>query len=276
MRSKNEASKPGLGLSLAVLAGTEETKMRVWLIVAWIASFAPLVSERAEAAFVNGVETFDGQVLDTSTWQVRYNSVVVQNDALTIPSGEVVTADSLVPVGRGVRVDVVVSQIPGVINNYPGAVSMHLTTASAGTGTGAWNDSFAAELNLSLWAGDTHPGTVGALIDHPGGGSGMNIGYVADSDGAIGRKFTFEIDRPTSQQYRFSVLDSSGNFTGNGLLSAASFPGALRIDLHTDGGTTATFDNVTIVPEPSTIALLFTATVGLPAYAWRRRRRCGA
>ena len=124
MRSKSEASKPGLGLSLAVLAGTEETKMRVWLIVVWIASFAPLVSERAEAAFVNGVETFDGQVLDTSTWQVRYNSVVVQNDALTIPSGEVVTAGSLVPVGGGVRVDVVVSQIPGVINNYPGAVSV--------------------------------------------------------------------------------------------------------------------------------------------------------
>jgi len=249
--------------------------MRVWLIVAWIASFAPLVSERAEGAFISGVETFNGQVLDTSTWQVRYNNVV-QNDALTIPGSEVVTADSLVPVGGGVRVDVVVSQIPGVINNYPGAVSMHLTTASAGTGTGAWNDSFAAELNLSLWAGDRHPGTVGALIDHPGGGSGMNIGYVADSDGAIGRKYTFEIDRPTSQQYRFSVLDSSGNSMGNGLLSAASFPGALHIDLHTDGGTTATFDNVTIIPEPSTLALLLTATVGLLAYAWRRRRRCGA
>ncbi len=52
--------------------------MRVWLIVALIANFAPLVSGHAEGAFINGVETFGGQVLDTSTWQIRYNSVVVQ------------------------------------------------------------------------------------------------------------------------------------------------------------------------------------------------------
>ncbi len=111
--------------------------MRVWLIVALIANFAPLVSGHAEGAFINGVETFGGQVLDTSTWQIRYNSVVVQNDGLTIPSGEVVTANSLVPVGGGVRVDLVVSQIPPTINNYPGEVRVYLTTDSAGTGTGA-------------------------------------------------------------------------------------------------------------------------------------------
>ena len=245
--------------------------MRVWLIVALIASFAPLVSERAEGEFIDGVETFSGQVLDTSTWQTRYNSVVVQNNGLTIPSGEVVTANPLVPVGGGVSVDLVVSQIPGVSNNYPGAVAVYLTTASAGTATGAWDDSFAAELELDLWAGNSHPGTAAAYIDHPDSGSGQIMENVANSEGTLGSNLTFEIDRPTSQEYEFSVLDSSGDVTGSGMLSAASFPGALYIDLHTDGGTTATFDSVTITPEPSTFALLGTGGISLAAYAWRRR-----
>lgn len=94
---------------------------------------------------------------------------------------------------------------------------------------------------------------------------------VANSEGTLGSNLTFEIDRPTSQEYEFSVLDSSGDVTGSGMLSAASFPGVLYIDLHTDGGTTATFDSVTITPEPSTFALLGTGGISLAAYAWRRR-----
>ena len=196
----------------------------------------------------------------------------MQNDALTLPSGEVVTANSLVPVGGGARVDLVVSQIPGIINNYPGAVVVCLTTASAGTGTGAWDDSLSAKLEFDLWAGNRHPGSVLAMIGHPGGASGITIANVADSVGALGRKFTFEIDRPTSEQYKFSVLDSSGKSMGSGLLSAASFLEALHIDLHTDGATTATFDNVTIIPEPSTLALLGIGAIGLLAWALRRRK----
>jgi hypothetical protein len=245
--------------------------MKVWLILACIVSVTTLLPERAEANFINGVETFAGNTFDTSTWQLRYNSVVTQNNGLTIPSGEVVTANSLVPVGAGARVQFSVSEIPGVTNNYPGAVQLFLTTNSAGAATGAWNDSLAAELSFELWAGNTHPGDIDTFIDHPGGGSGLVLGHVTDSTGAMGRTFTMEIDRPTSQQYAFSVFDSSTSSIGNVSLSATDFPGPLYIDLHTDGGTTATFSRVTLVPEPAAFSLLAAAGLGLLTRSTSRR-----
>ena len=237
--------------------------MKVCLITACMASFTSLVTERADATFANGVETFAGNVFDTSTWQVRRNSLVIQNNSLTITSGEVVTVNPLVPVGCGARVPFVVSQIPGVINNFPGGVSLNLTTASAGTGASYLNDSLVAQLDFSLWAGNTHQGSISQFIFKSGSGTGLDIGLIADSNAAIGRTFTMEIDRPTSQQYSFSFLDSNGDTMAHGRLSATSFPGPLYIDLYTDGFSTATFNSVTIVPEPAALSLLAVGGVGV-------------
>jgi hypothetical protein len=237
--------------------------MRLGLIVAGIAIFAPLLAERAQGAFVNDVENFIGQAFDTSTWQIRADSgTIVQNNGLAMPNGgEIVTTNALVPVGGAASVQFSISRLPGVINNYPGGVSVYLTNDSGGAGTGAFGDSFAAELDFGLWAGDTHPGFLDAFIDQSGSGTGRVIGNVADSDGAVGRQFTLEINRPSAQEYGFSVWDSSDNLTGIGQLSAPSFSGALHIDL--EANTTAIFYSVAYVPEPAALSILIAGGLGL-------------
>ncbi len=244
--------------------------MKARIIGGCVASLGLFLSERAEAAFVNGIETFDGQVLDSSTWKIRDNSVVIQNDSLILTSALVVTANAVVPVGGGARTQLIVSQVPDISRGAPGTVSVHLTT---GTGADLSTDSFGAELYLLLWGGNAHEGSVSALIDHPGGGSGLIVAHIADSEGVIGRLFTFEIDRPNSQQYQFTVLDSGGNVLGSKMLAAESIPGALCIGFSTSSETTATFDNVMITtPEPGSLSVLAAAWLGLLR---RRRALCG-
>ncbi len=234
------------------------------LIVFLSASVTPLMTTRARAAFNNGVDSFAGAVFDTSTWQVRYGSVV-QNNALTTANNgtEVVTASALVSVGQGIRVPFEITQLPGIVNNFPGGVNILLTDDSAGASTGSFADSFAAELTLTLWPGDTHPGNISDLIELSGNGSGTVMKSLPDSTGELNRTLTVEIDRPSSQQYAFSFFDSAGSLVANGTLSAQSISGSLHVDLSASGGTTATFYSVTIVPEPASLAVLCLAAIPL-------------
>jgi hypothetical protein len=243
------------------------------LAVAVVALTVPaLFCRNAPAAFdAQGAETFAGNIIDTTTWQIRSDSVVTQSNGLTIYSGsEVVTANALVPVGAGVRVQFVVSQLPGYANNYPGMMQVLLTDDSAGAAARNWNDSFAAEARLYLWPGNIHPGDMDAFIDSFGSGSGYILASVPNSIGMLGRRLTIEIDRPTSLDYTFSFFDSDGSLMGSSILSAASHPEALHIDLHSSGGTTTTFYSVTIVPEPASLTLF---VLGAAALLTRRNGR---
>jgi hypothetical protein len=236
--------------------------MKRSLLAVAIPLVGAFVVPRAGANFVNGVETFAGNSFDTSTWQTRFFSVVSQNNGLTFTGGHIVTTSPLVPVGGGARVQFVMSQIPTVVNNFPGEADLYLTNNSAGPTTGAWDDSFSAELSFGLWPGNLHPGYVTGAVNH----SGLQMATIDDSLSFLNRTWSMEIDRPTAQQYTFSVFYAGGGLLGYTTLPATAFPGPLYIDVDTDAATTVTISKVTLLPEPSALCLLALGCLG-----WRRK-----
>ena len=84
-------------------------KRAAWGFVALASGWGPSLTS---AAFVDGVETFDGTTLDPATWQPYTEPVgaITQDDRLILSrdlSGRVdyVTRDVAVGIGQGVRVD---------------------------------------------------------------------------------------------------------------------------------------------------------------------------
>jgi len=78
-----------------------------------------LISVTVQAAFVNGIESFDGSVKDTATWEEWimdgvYGSVT-QNDALTIAScADYTTKAVTVGIGQAVSVEVYYCPLRGM------------------------------------------------------------------------------------------------------------------------------------------------------------------
>ena len=229
---------------------------------------ALLVLRSSEAAFVNGVERFDGTAFDTTTWEQRYNNSnggISQNNALTLDATDgtyergYVTRSLQVGVGGFVRADVTFDQIAGTgstgdyfglyLGTKTSTLINALDTAAIGLQTDAGGNSVSAE----VW--------------HNGGGLGIIMLHHAQP---IGTTYTYEIDRISSTSALFTITDNLGAVASM-TLAFANTPDNLYIELVATPSVKVTFDNVAIVPEPSTWAL--SVTSGILVLVNRRRKR---
>ena len=120
-------------------------------------------------------------------------------------------------------------------------------TTTTGPGNGTYGDMAAA-----IHVGKTTPYDMGTLL-------------LDANDNDLG---SFNFDFRPNPGY-FEVIgnnDGSSDLMGMGTPSTESYPSCVQC------GDSVQF----VVPEPSTLALLLTGTVGLLAYAWRQRQQWGA
>lgn len=236
-----------------------------------VLALAPAV---AHAAFVDGVETFDGTTLDTATWE-QLNLVdptrLTQDDAIRLngsfPGGwiDYVTREQQVGVGQSLRADI-------TLNDIGGSVYLILTNNSTGTGGGIGGITIQDTALLGVFL--TANTDVGAQV----GGSGSTTGQVLrEGSTPLGEAFTYEIARLDSTSARYSILDLATKTTlFTQTLSFGGIPDNLFIALAVNGGD-ATFDNVAIraigdgpvIPTPAAVGAGMLLLGGLIT---RRRR----
>lgn len=226
----------------------------------------------ARAAFVAGVEQFNGTVKDTTTWYQFTSgiSVISQNDALTedgfdgsnTGTNDYVTNTLLIGVGDIVSVEVK----PYETGNF-GLASLILTNDSLGTGVRTLDDS---QFIGILWENVQNK-----IYAKRQGGSGFSDTTLVNSDHSLNTTLVYQIERISSTSAKFSVLDTLGNVQGTeATLNFSGINDNLKISLTTQSAG-AVYDNVRVnvaVPEPATAA---TAIVGLAGAVLVRRRRRG-
>jgi len=256
--------------------------MRGKLIIALgiFLAFAGIFCQQVSAAFVDGIERFDGTVKDTETWE-EYSSPpegeVYQNNKLIFSNStgegiDCTTRNITVGVGDIVRVELL--EHPSGLYAYS---TLYLTTNSEGANRSTVMDDHFLLLTYSY-----------VNIIAPGLEPGY---YFAAGSGSLGRaKIQFfgkdspppspsnplilQIERTSSDSAVFSAFTSDMTLIDS-MISSFRFRGVpdnLFISLYSLGGQGGytVFDNVTIIPEPATVLLL-----GLGGLAMRRINRRG-
>ena len=218
----------------------------------------------ARAAFVGGVETFDGTTLDTATWQPFTQPVadITQDGRLVLSrdrAGRVdyVTRDVTVGIGEGVRVDI---EILDGADAGSVQAELYLTDNSAGDTAQTFSDS----RNLAFYYSSGRRAFLGR---ENSSGTGSIIGF-----GTEPALFTLEIIRTAADAVCFGAYREDGELIGTQTVTLErDFPDELFIGVGIGNtGATVAFDNVTILPSPATGVLL-----GLGALALARRRGRG-
>lgn len=211
-----------------------------------------------QAAFVNGVDTFDGPTRDINTWKLwenHPNEVFSQDDAARLDSFDYdprfnsrctyVTLDQTVGVGETLRVDVTYNE---QMDSY-GLGGIMLTSDNV-TLDGLNMASYVMLINVSSgWGNNIAAGY------KPLGGSYSWNDQVVGSQQPVGSTYVYEIDRLSSTSAAFSVYDSDGTtLLGSTTVNFSNIQDDLYICLYTLQ-CDMTYDNVTI-PEPATMGLL--------------------
>ncbi len=204
--------------------------------------------------FLNGVETFDGTVKDTSAWEEFYfGGSIRQDDAIIfeLQSGtmDYTTKNVTCDIGEIVRVELITMP-------ENAEAGLWLTTNSDGTTSYTQQDSnfVGIELKYSAFYEDfscyVHAGGDGQfwgapLVEHS---------YIPTELEPL----VFQIERLTESLTVFSVFDPKMELIDETTCLTGHVPGDLYISLSTwapSKGVTI-FDNVTVIPEPMTITLL--------------------
>jgi len=247
-------------------------KTRYILIPATL--FICIIPHFASAAFVNGIESFDGTVKDTTTWEeyTKWGNPIYQDDKLFLENSSMdyTTKDITVGVGDIVRVEL--CSHPETTDGVTRSV-LNLTNNSEGTNNSTYWDSRFLFIYLQFSPSvDEFGFSVGE--GSSGGSSGAYIGPETPPP-SIENPYILEIERTSSTTARFSAYYSDMTLIDSYHTSFFRYdvpvPDELFISLsffssvYSSG---AVFDNVTIVPEPTTFFLL-----GLGGLMLRRKRR---
>ena len=219
----------------------------------------------AHAAFVNGVERFEGPSLDTNTWEFyRRTGISHRADGLNlrIPSGanDYTTRAVTVGVGGFVQADVRLNAYlapPGIV----GLFGLYLTTNSGGTADTTDSDSEYLALvntdyfdNIVAWHTDGVPITGYAIVDNAQ---------------PVGSTYRYRITRESHNTARYEV------FEGERLLGALTrtfveVPDDLFVSISASA-VDITVRNVVVIPEPSSLGgAICLASLLL---RWRQPRR---
>ncbi len=197
-------------------------------------------SEHVKAAFVNGIETFDGTELDTVTW------------IPAVPIGSSISqAEQLVMSGLGDSNTRYTTTVP--VLSIGETVSVEVSSSSPAGG----------ELSLVGDSGDVWslwyaPARRIFFITQNGGGNGLS----SQSAGLL-NEYTLEFTRTSASEVQYRAT-SAGQELVTGFRSVAADLGDLFVSLRvTYNPGEVTFDNVRIVPEPSSAVLALTAAAGL-------------
>jgi len=231
-----------------------------------------LCAAAAHAAFVNGVERFDGTILDTNTWTwAPTSSRVSQNNFLTIDDSHLFTSYTAhsftLGAGQGVRVT------GGTLNLFRSYSSfLLLSDRSAGFLVPAIpNDQSYVGLEIDWEPQVFHPGRPAlGRVDIYGVGhtNSDGAGLLLDRWDNVGgvAPIVLEVDRLDRNQFRYSVFDSANQLIGTAIDNVQNVPPDLYVVLSGFG----MWDDVTIVsvPEAGTAGL----TLGLALTITRRNR----
>jgi hypothetical protein len=205
--------------------------------------------QSSKAGFVNNVERFDGTVKDTITWkEILLNpgpSLITQNDAVTFNgSTDYCTNTITVGVGQKVRVEVLNVTNLGSFGDFALSLSEHNVSAvTAGN-------------YLKMYLGyNSGPGTwslIGQHVRKTGGTLNSFFGTTATPTFAT-TPLVLEVDRVSATMAYYRAY--KGGLIGQTSITLTDVPEQLYIRLENSIFTT-TFDNVTIIPEPTTVLLL--------------------
>lgn len=220
------------------------------------------------AGFHNGVESFDGTVIDTATWEVYTTGTasITQNDKLVFAAGnggytDVTSRDITVGVGQRARASLTVNSTP--IQGGYGYAFLELATNSSGAGAYFYQDSYSIGIELDYRT--TSFEFLGGVNYRPAAndrtiGRGRVMGQYFGNN--LGKTYHLEVARTTLTNARFRLYDNAST-----LLSDLDYdvtnpdgritPQSLFVTLAAYGG--VAFDDVTIsdVPEPTgTVAVI--------------------
>ncbi len=217
--------------------------------------------QSSKAEFVNNVETFDGTVKDTITWkEILLNpgpSRITQNDAVTFDGYTHYCTNTItVGVGETVRVDVTNVTDLGSFGSFALSLSEHNLS---GINPGNY---------LRMYCGyNSVPDNWSLIGQHemPVGGTLNSFFGTTDTPTFSTEPLVLEVDRVSETLAYYRAYQ--GGLIGQTALTFSDVPEQLYIRLENSGSTT-TFDNVTIIPEPGTIVLL-----GLGGLTLLRKRR---
>jgi len=232
--------------------------------------FVSLTAHSALAAFVNNVETFDGNVKDTDTWEeyIPYGGKVTWDNQLILEatppfsSADYTTKQVTVGIGEGVRVELVSYPSWYRTENY-----FCLTSNSEKTFNGTVFDSHVIALEyFPNWTDNDFFGWVGGSGEFHGTNFGGHI-----TPPSPGNPLILEIMRVSEGLARFSVYYRDMIPIGSVIrVLPPDMPDNLYISLYARTqhlGGSIVYDNVTIIPEPTTLLLL-----GLGGLALQRKR----
>lgn len=199
----------------------------------------------AQAAFIQDRETFSGNIKDLSTWEEfipNADSSITQNDGLTIISGADYTTQFL-KVGIGESVRVTATDGPN------SSLDIFLTTNSGGTTTFTDFDSSYIVISQTYFF-DEGRSEFYAMQGGLGGASGLVMGSIIEP---IGIAHGLQITRLSSNLAEFTVFNIQGSSLFHTQLGLNNIPDDLYISLSAGN---AVFHDVSVVPEPSMLAML--------------------
>jgi hypothetical protein len=226
------------------------------------------------AAFINGVESFSGSSLDTTTWTAHFNGFggsFSQNNELNVvadvggrpQSYDYKAPNTPIAVGAFVQTDVtfhshnldpIWTQTAGLVltsNSKGGAFGYLADTAFVG---------LLADFNVSTFTG-VHGGN--------GGGSGFNLPSLLHPGQTVTplleTQYTLRIDRLTQTSFRDTLYDGTGIKLCALDFAIPTAPTAMYVDL-AGVGTSSTY-HIVVIPEPSSLSIFALGLIG----AIRRR-----
>jgi len=202
----------------------------------------------SKADFVDKVETFDGTIKDTTTWRENLlnpgPSRITQNDAVTFDGmTHYCTNTVTVGVGQTVRVDVL------NITDLGSSGSFALSLSSRNDGLYSSGD----YLRMSCMYNSV-PDNWSLIGQHelPVGGTANSFFGTTDTPAFGTDPLVLEVDRVSETMAYYRAYQ--GGLLGQTFLTFTNVPDQLYIRLENSSVTT-TFDNVTIIPEPTTMLL---------------------